>query len=72
MSLIQSQAPADFIVDCTPRAHEEVHPTNTKAWTVFCDGSWGTFDAGAATILISPSKIEREIGLHLFLIDFGG
>jgi ribonuclease HI len=25
---------------------------------VFCDGSWGTFDVGAATILISSSKIK--------------
>jgi ribonuclease HI len=25
---------------------------------VFCDGSWGTFAAGAAAVLISPSKIE--------------
>jgi ribonuclease HI len=25
---------------------------------VFCDGSWGTFGAGAAAILISPSKIK--------------
>jgi ribonuclease HI len=25
---------------------------------VFCDGSWGTFSAGAAAILISPSKIR--------------
>jgi ribonuclease HI len=25
---------------------------------VFCDGSWGTFGAGAADILTSPSKIK--------------
>jgi ribonuclease HI len=25
---------------------------------VFCDGSWGTFGAGATSILISPSKIR--------------
>jgi ribonuclease HI len=29
-----------------------------KAWTVFCDGSWGIFSAGVAAILISPSKIR--------------
>jgi ribonuclease HI len=39
-------------------AHEEGHLTDTEAWTTFCDGSWGTFDAGAAAILISPSKIK--------------
>jgi ribonuclease HI len=57
-SLSQSQALADFIVDWTPRAHEEVHLTDTEALTVFCDRSWGTFGAGAAAILISPSKIK--------------
>jgi ribonuclease HI len=25
---------------------------------VFCDGAWGTFGAGAAAILISPSRIR--------------
>jgi ribonuclease HI len=25
---------------------------------VFCDGSWGTFGAGAAAVLIAPSKIR--------------
>jgi ribonuclease HI len=25
---------------------------------MFCDGSWGTFGAGAVAILISPSKIK--------------
>jgi hypothetical protein len=57
-SSIQSQALADFIVDWTPGAHEEGHLTDTKAWTIFCDGSWGTFGAGAVAILISPSKFK--------------
>jgi ribonuclease HI len=26
--------------------------------TVFCDGSWGTFGAGAAAVLIAPSKVR--------------
>jgi ribonuclease HI len=25
---------------------------------VFCDGSWGTFDAGAAAVLVVPSKVK--------------
>jgi ribonuclease HI len=25
---------------------------------VFCDGSWGTFGAGATTVLVSPSKVK--------------
>jgi ribonuclease HI len=35
-----------------------VHPIDVEAWIIFCDGSWGTFGAGAAAILISPSKIK--------------
>jgi ribonuclease HI len=25
---------------------------------VFCDGSWGTFGAGAAAVLVTPSKVR--------------
>jgi hypothetical protein len=57
-SSIQSQALADFIGDWTPGAQEEVHRINTEVWTIFCDGSWGTFGAGATAILISPSKVK--------------
>jgi hypothetical protein len=41
-SSIQSQVLADFIADWTPGAHEEVSK-DVEAWTMFCDGSWGTF-----------------------------
>ena len=57
-SSIQSQALADFIADWTPGAQDEEKTNDADAWTVFCDGSWGTFSAGAAAILISPSKIK--------------
>jgi hypothetical protein len=51
------QALADFIVDWTLGAQdEEKTNSDAEAWIVFCDGSWGTFDAGAAVVLISPSK----------------
>jgi hypothetical protein len=57
MSSIQSQALADFIADWTPGAQEEV-TKDAEAWTVFYDGSWGTFGAGAATVLVAPSKVR--------------
>ena len=57
-SSIQSQALADFIVDWTPGAHEEVHPIDDEAWLVFFDGSWGSFGVGATAVLIPPSKIK--------------
>jgi ribonuclease HI len=57
-SSIQSQALVDFIVDWTPGAQDEEKTNDAEAWTVFCDGSWGTFGAGAAVVLISPSKIK--------------
>jgi hypothetical protein len=41
-SSIQSQALADFIADWTPGAQEEESITDTDAWIVFYDGSWGT------------------------------
>jgi ribonuclease HI len=57
-SLIQSQALADFIADWTPGAQEEEANKDVGAWTVFCDGSWGTFGAGAAAVLVAPSKVR--------------
>jgi ribonuclease HI len=60
-SSIQSRALADFI------AHEEGCTTDTEAWTMFYDGSWGTFGAGAAAILISPSKIKTCYAARLEL-----
>jgi ribonuclease HI len=63
--LIQSQALADFIVDWMPWAHEEGHLIDDEAWTMFYDGSWGTFGAGAAAVLISPSKIKTYYAARL-------
>jgi hypothetical protein len=57
-SSIQSQALADFIADWTPAAQGEETTKDTKVWTVFCDGSWGTFGAGAAAVLVAPSKVK--------------
>ena len=57
-SSIQSQALADFIADWTPGAQEEEINKDAEAWTVFCNGSWGTFGAGAATVLVAPSKVR--------------
>jgi hypothetical protein len=39
-----------------PGAQEEEKTNDAEAWTIFCDGSWGTFGAGAAAILISYKK----------------
>ena len=57
-SSIQSQALADFIADWTPGAQDEETNKDAEVWTVFCDGSWGTFGAGAADVLVSPSKVK--------------
>jgi hypothetical protein len=47
-SSIQFQALADFIADWTPWAQDEEKTNDVEAWTIFCDGSWGTLGAGAA------------------------
>jgi ribonuclease HI len=57
-SLIQSQALADFVADWTVGAQEEETNKDTEAWTVFCDGSWGTFGAEAVAVLVAPSKVR--------------
>jgi ribonuclease HI len=32
---------------------------------VFCDGSWGTFGAGAAAVLVAPSKVKTCYAVKL-------
>jgi ribonuclease HI len=57
-SSIQSQALAHFIADWMPGAQGEEVTKDVEAWTVFCDGCWGTFSAGAAAVLVAPSKVR--------------
>jgi hypothetical protein len=57
-SSIQFQELADFIADWRPGAQEEETNKDVEAWTVFCDGSWGTFSARAAIVLVAPSKVR--------------
>jgi ribonuclease HI len=33
---------------------------------VFCDGSWGTFGAGAAVVLVTPSKVRTCYAVKLY------
>jgi ribonuclease HI len=64
-SSIQSQALADFIADWTPGAQREEATKDAKAWMVFCDGSWGTFGAEAAAVLVAPSKVRTCYAVKL-------
>jgi hypothetical protein len=66
-SSIQSQALADFIVDWTPGAQGEEATKDAEAWTVFYDGYWGTFGAGAAVVLAAPSKVRT---CYVVKLDF--
>jgi hypothetical protein len=64
-SSIQFQALADFIADWTPGAQDEERINGDEAWTIFCDWSWGTFDARAAAILVAPSKVRTCYAVKL-------
>jgi ribonuclease HI len=64
-SSIQSQALVDFIADWMLEAQGEEATKDTEAWTIFCDGSWGTFGAGAAAVLVAPSKVRTCYAIKL-------
>jgi ribonuclease HI len=64
-SLIQSQALVDFIADWTPGARDEERINDDESWTIFWDGSWGTFSAGAAVFLVAPSKVRTCYAVKL-------
>jgi hypothetical protein len=67
-SSIQSQALADFIADWTLGAQDEEATKDAEAWIVFCDGSWGSFSAGAAAVLVAPSKVSICYAIKLDFI----
>jgi hypothetical protein len=64
-SSIQYQALADFIADWTPGSQDEETIKDAEAWTVFCDRSWGSFGAGAAAVLVAPSKVRTCYAIKL-------
>jgi hypothetical protein len=64
-SKIQSQALADFIANWMPGVQGEEATKHAEAWTVFCDGSWGTFGVGAAIVLVAPSKVRTCYAIKL-------
>jgi ribonuclease HI len=64
-SSIQSQALADFIADWMTGAQDGETTKDAEAWTVFCDGSWGTFNAGGAVVLAAPSKVRTCYAIKL-------
>jgi hypothetical protein len=57
-SSIQSQALAYFITNWTSSPQSEATHSDKVVWRVFYDGSWGSSGAGAATIIVSPSKVK--------------
>jgi ribonuclease HI len=56
---------ADFIADWILGAQDEERALDEEVWAVFCDGSWGTFGAGVAAVLISPSKMKTSYAAKL-------
>jgi ribonuclease HI len=64
-SLIQSQVLVDFIANWAPVAQDEEATKDAEAWTVCCNGFWGTFGAGAAAVLVAPSKVRTCYAIKL-------
>lgn len=62
---IQSQALTDFIIVQTPSPQEDVGISDEAVWTVFCNGSCGSFGAGVATIIISIQKLKTSYAAKL-------
>ena len=47
------------------RGSDEETIKDAEAWTVFCDGSWGTFGARSAAVLVAPSKVRTCYAIKL-------
>ena len=56
----QYQALVDFITDWTSGPQDEATHSYEAIWSVFCDGSWGSFGDGDAAIIVSPSMVKTS------------
>jgi ribonuclease HI len=56
---------ADFIVDWTPSSQDIATTSQKVIWTIFCDGSWESFEAGAVVVIISLSKVKTSYTVKL-------
>jgi ribonuclease HI len=41
-----------------PSPQDEATHSDEAIWTVFCDGSWGSFATGAVAFIVPPSKVK--------------
>jgi ribonuclease HI len=48
-----------------PGARDDERINDDEAWTVFCDGSWGTLSARAAVVLVAPFKVRTCYAVKL-------
>jgi ribonuclease HI len=55
----------DFIANWTLGPQDEATSLYDVIGTVFCDGSWRSFGAGVAAIIVSPSKVRISYAAKL-------
>jgi ribonuclease HI len=65
LSAIKSQILADFVAEWTEPGSATEGAVPESPWLVYCDGAWGTIGAGAAAILISPSRMNLRYAARL-------
>ncbi|GKV31653.1 hypothetical protein SLEP1_g40325 [Rubroshorea leprosula] len=66
-SAIQAQAPADFIVECTPG--NSIPTPELNDWTLYVDGASSSKGSGAGALLISQMDTELALELKLSAIQ---
>jgi hypothetical protein len=64
-SAIKSQIMADFVAERTEPGSHNKGIIPESPWLIYCDGVWGSVRAGAAAVLISPSKIKLRYAARL-------
>jgi hypothetical protein len=62
-SAIKSQILADFVAEWMEPSSQKEDAVDESPWLVYYDGAWG--NAGAATVLISPSRMKLRYAARL-------
>ena len=55
---------AGFVADWTPSQNPSEEKKQPE-WIIYCDGAWSFAGAGAATIIISPSRVKMKYATRL-------
>jgi ribonuclease HI len=64
-SVIKSHISADFVIEWMEPGSQTEGVVPESLWLIYCNGAWDSAGAGAAAVLISPSRTKQRYAARL-------